>query len=307
MIFDEIAREGVEPSDQLIGKFDYLNTSARIEAGRIRELLEDWILRYPAQYRREIGADRRMREAIQAIDDVISPDFFLDLSTRGVPERPVAIKRLRRRVQEFVDELDYDAAVRAFQRNEQYGPIFQHEEHGARFRIRVVPKNTRTEGGRAIGGRILPGGMVQPNLHIKSSIESKAGRYGNLEIPLIIAINALNDYANYNDAVNAVFGSDAVVIPENGPERWIRNRDGAWMGPGGPVYTRCSGVLFFRRLSPWSIAQRTPRLILNPWAQNPLITHPPNIQVGNVEDEYLHWEQGLSLQQIFELTDGWPE
>ena len=57
------------------------------------------------------GADRRMRQALQAIDDVKSPDFFLHLHTRGTPSQPIATARLRRAVQRFVDELDYDQAV----------------------------------------------------------------------------------------------------------------------------------------------------------------------------------------------------
>lgn len=57
------------------------------------------------------GAGRRMREALQAIDDVSSPDIFLHLHTRGTPSQPIATARLRRAVQRFVDDLEYVQAV----------------------------------------------------------------------------------------------------------------------------------------------------------------------------------------------------
>jgi hypothetical protein len=211
-------------------------------------------------------------------------------------------------VQRFVDALDFDAAVRAAEANEAPGPLFQHEEHGAHFTIQPVPKNIRRPGGRAIGGRMLPGGVITPHKAIKSAIEGKAGRYGELGMPFIVAVNSLEDYARADNAVDALFGTEAVVVPEDGPPRAVRNRDGAWHGPAGPIHTRVSGVLSTERLSPWDLGHRSARLILNPWARAPL---PPDIPIGikvrHVVDDHLVTEPGLSLREIFELPEGWPE
>lgn len=196
----------------------------------------------------DAGADRRMREALQAIDDVASPDFFLHLHTHGAPDRPIATARLRRSVQRFVDGLDYETATSATQAERPIG-TWQHEEHGARFIIQPVPKRLRRPGGRAIGGRMLAAGLIHPKLAIRSAVEGKAGRYGELDLPLVVAINALEEFAGPDDAVDALFGTVAVVVPEDGEPRQRRNTDGAWQGSGGPVHTRCSAVLFVERLS----------------------------------------------------------
>ena len=253
------------------------------------------------------GADRRMREALQAIDDVASPDFFLHLHTRGTPSQPIAVARLRRAVQRFVDQLDYDQAVRRAEAGLPSAPIWQHDEHGAHFMIQPVPKNLRRPGGRAIGGRMLPGGVIHPEVAIKSAVEGKAGRYGDIDLPLVIAVNALEDFARVDDAIDALFGTAGVIIPEDGAPRRTRNADGAWRGPGGPVYTRSSAVLFVERFSAWSVGQRSLRLILNPWARSPVADLPLGVEVKEVVDNRLETRPGQSLREIFDLPEGWPE
>lgn len=248
------------------------------------------------------GGDRRMREALQAIDEVQSPDFFLHLHTRGTPTRPVAVARLRRAVQRFVDGLDYDQAI-----TNDKAPVFQHEEHGAKFTIQPVPKILRRASGRAVGGRMLPGGIIHPEVVIKSAVQCKAGRYGDVDLPLVIAVNALEEFANISDAINALFGTPSVVVREGEEPLSSRNADGAWGGPSGPVYTRASAVLFVERLSAWSVGQRSLRLIVNPWARYPIGDIPLGVEVREVIDSRLQTRAGRSLREIFELTEGWPE
>lgn len=253
------------------------------------------------------GADRRMREALQGIDDVQSPDFFLHLHTRGTPSQPVARGRLRRAVQRFVDGLDYDVAVARAAAGLPPAPVWQHDEHGAHFMIQPVPKNIRRPGSRATGSRMLPGGVIHPEVAIKSAVEGKAGRYGDIDLPLVIAVNALEEYARVDDAIDALFGTTGVIVSENGGARGIRNADGAWRGPGGPIYTRSSAVLFVERFSAWSVAQRSLHLILNPWARSPIGELPLGVEVREVIDDRLEIRPGQTLGEIFGLAVGWPE
>lgn len=253
------------------------------------------------------GANRRMREALQAIDDVRSPDFFLHLHTRGIPNQPSATARLRHAVQRFVDELDYDQAVVRAKAGQPPVPVWQHTEHGAHFTIQPVPKNIRRREGRAIGARMLPGGVILPAAAIKSAVEGKAGRYGNIGLPLVIAVNALEEFARVDDAVDALFGTTGVIVSEDGAVRGMRNRDGAWRSLGGPVYTRSSAVLFVARFSAWSVGQRAMSLIFNPWARSPIAGLPLGVEVREVVDGRLETRPGQSLREIFGLPEGWPE
>lgn len=253
------------------------------------------------------GADRRMREALQAIDDAQSPDFFLQLHTRGTPNQPIATTRLRRAVQRFVDDLNFEEAVVNAEAGQPPAPVWQHSEHGAQFIIQPVPKNTRQRGGRAIGVRTLPGGIISPENAIKSAVEGKAGRYGDIDLPLVIAVNALEEFARVGDAIDALFGTTGVIVSEDGAAREVRNPDGAWRGPGGPVHTRASAVLIVERLSAWSVGQRAMSLILNPWARNPIAGLPLGIEVREVINDRVETHPGHSLSEIFGLSEGWPE
>jgi hypothetical protein len=61
-LFDDIQREYVGPAFEGEGYFDYLNRSARSLFARIRETLEAWFLRYPADGQDELNARIRSNE-----------------------------------------------------------------------------------------------------------------------------------------------------------------------------------------------------------------------------------------------------
>ncbi len=252
------------------------------------------------------GADRRTREVLQALDQVLSPDFFLSLHCRGVPAQPVRLRRLRDQVQRFIDGLDYKASVAAFQAGR---PLPQHHfaEHGLTVTVGVIPKNSRGPGGRAVGGRMLPGGIINPERAIQAAVEEKAGRYGALDRPYIIAVNALDTFASGDAAVDALFGTEVAVVTAERGMQCRRNPDGVWMRPGGPAYTRVSAVLSTERLSPWDVGQRRLRLIHNPWAARPILDLPLGVDMQRVVESHLQTDAGLSLAGILGLAAGWPE
>lgn len=259
------------------------------------------------------GADRRLREALQAIDTVHSPDFFLDLHISGTPTAPVSGARLRRRLQRWLTSLDCEQVVGVWNGDGDSIPVFRYEQHNVRFRISPVPRQ-RSRGtirrSRAIASRTLSPLSIQPQEPIRNSVVAKATRYGNLEAPYLVAVNAMSDYADSESAIDALFGTPGVSVrqtPDGFEERHTRDTDGAWRGPSGPVNTRVSAVISTERLTPWSLGQRRARLILNPWARNPLTSMPFSIDVVQVQNERLSNTPGQSLREVLELPEGWPE
>src|SRR5690606_34438222 len=107
-------------------------------------------------------------------------------------------------------------------------------------------------------------------------------RYGDPDLPFVIAVNSLEDYAGADDAEDALFGSSAVAINAAGEDRWIREPDGVWHTPNGPGYSRVSAVLSTERVYPWTLGQRRARLIYNPWARRPLPDIPLGIDVVRI-------------------------
>jgi hypothetical protein len=64
LVFDDIERDQAGPASQSDTQFSYLNRSSRIEAERVRGLIEDWISRYPAEHRKALTT--RMRSTIDS-------------------------------------------------------------------------------------------------------------------------------------------------------------------------------------------------------------------------------------------------
>ena len=261
----------------------------------------------------EEGADRRLRETLQAIDSAHSPDFFLDVHITGTPSAPVSRRRLKRDLESWLGSVDYDQIAEQSVEAPTASPVFVHEECGACFRISVVPRReTRgtTEPGRSIAGRMLAPLSVQPQDPIRSAILGKAGRYGELDAPYIIAVNALSTYAREDDVIDALFGTEIVRVRRtvDGFEDSIsRDVDGVWQGPNGPTRRRVSAILSTERLTPWSLGQRRARLAVNPWARRPLTASPLDTDFWRVRDGVLERTAGASIAQLLDLSDGWPE
>lgn len=259
------------------------------------------------------GANRRLREALQAIDAVQSPDFFLDLHISGMPTAPVSGAQLRRRLQQWLGDMDYQQVAHLWNGSHGALPVFQYEQHGVRFRVSPVPRG-QSRGtiarSRAIAGRTLSPLSIPPQVPIRNSVLAKATRYGELDAPYIVAVNAMSDYADAESANDASFGTLGVSVrqtPDGFEERETRSYDGAWRGAGGPINTRVSAVLSTERLTPWSIGQRRARLVLNPWARYPLTGTSFGVDVFEVRNERLNSVTGASLRKIFGLPEGWPE
>jgi hypothetical protein len=253
------------------------------------------------------GADRRLRDALQAIDNVVSPNFYIHLHRRGRPERQVAVGRLGRQVQQFVDELNYDVALAAVRAGTYEPQLLRLEEQGAQFVIEPYPKGTPgLPDGRAIGLQMLPGGVVRPHEAIRSAVEGKAGRYGRPGLPLVVAVNALEEHAREDSAVDALFGQEAVEVCSDGRSRNVRNPDGVWHRPGRPAFTRLSAVLSTERLTFWDLGQRSARLILNPWADPELPDLPLGLEVRRVVDGRFTVVKGQTIRELLGLSEGWP-
>jgi hypothetical protein len=112
--------------------------------------------------------------------------------------------------------------------------------------------------------RLLPrgarGGRVNDVRPLRRKIKKKAARYGDLDMPYLVAVLALGDHVRACDVEQALLGTGA--------------RDHAvWHGPGGPCNTRLSGVLVARGLRSTDLSAASaapPTLWRNPWALRPL-------------------------------------
>lgn len=254
----------------------------------------------------EAGAERRLEEALAAIDQVDSADFFLSVSTNGLPSEPVAVAGLRQAVQAWVNGLNYEAVKTAWE-TEAALPAFEQTHHGARFRVEPVPR-LRTRGAlrdRAIGVRMGGVQLVDDHASIHNAVVKKANRYGEMDLPFVVAVNAMGQFSEEDHADFALFGSEQIAVNRNGDHRLQRGFDGVWFGPHGARKRGVSAVLSTERLTPWSLSQRRARFFLNPWALRPF-TPAIGMDVRRVEDNRLVAVQGRSVRELLGIAEDWP-
>jgi hypothetical protein len=240
-LFDPLPWHDTNPAQPHETAFGYLNRSGRANAGRVRELVETWLERYPAAHRKalvgklrskrdrdhhaaffelfvhellltgghtilaiepalphtryspdflietrhgqrlyvectvatgtvneQLGAKARLSAALSAIEDVISPIWFLSLDTDGLPTVPMKPTRLRSELVAWLAALpEDDVALTA--------PPFVYEEHRATISLRVSGR--RGVPGPAIGLRKLEAKWCTDHLDIRAKVEEKATRY----------------------------------------------------------------------------------------------------------------------------------
>jgi hypothetical protein len=377
-IFDDIPRDDAGPPHQDETAFAYLNRSGRIEAQRVRELVDAWLGRYPGAQRdglvarfrsaiddqhrsaffelflhelvltrghkvidiepplahttkspdflvecgqhglrfylegviatgrsqAEIAAQARLNQALSAIDKTSSPAHFLDLSVSGMPTAPVSINKMKNALERWIATLPVGDAVKG------HAP-FVYNEHGMRINLRAFPRHNRERAGRAIGVRHYPAQNVKTDDDIRAALEKKAKRYGALDHPYVVAVDAFGLFHHEEDALDALLGTPYVAMRQRhdgsteADER--RKPDGIWNGQQGPRRQGLSAVLSTEQVDPWNFGSRRARLIRNPWAGTPL----PPVDLGvdelnPVNDGFCRVE-GATMSSLFDLPARWPE
>jgi len=254
----------------------------------------------------DVAARARLNTALSVIDRTSSPLHFLELKVTGSPTKPLSINKLKAGLKSWIAGLPADATAT------QAAP-FIWDEHGAKIQLNAWTRGKPDEKERAIGIRRTPVTWINPSQEIRPGLKKKASRYGQLDHPYLVALNALGTHHNELAVIDALLGTPYIEI-SNGPNgeeivKDLRRPDGIWHGPpdGKPQNTRMSGVLALMRIDPWNFASKTGLLIPNPWAVKPL----PQIGLGTAElvvvgDEYGR-KEGKPMHELLNIPANWPE
>jgi len=320
------------------GLFELLLHEALLRSGSVIEAVEptlphtdkspDFLVRAPNGERFYLEAtlatglsdpDRRARKrrntAIEAVNNVRSQDYVLDATFRGTPSQPIRLRRLREMIEGWLQTLDYDTVAETWQRQIGTPAPFCHEESGFAVELRPITRpNRQAPPGRAIA---IQGGDAWSRTvgsALRQAIEGKVNRYGELDLPFIVAVNGTDHNGEEHDVFAALLGQEVVRIPY-GPEGlrqpdayWDRNSDGIWVRPdGAPRRQGLSGVLAFNELSVWSAPKRRCLYVPNPWARHSLEAFPLAVDRMEVKGDELRKVQGTPFGAVLGLPHDWLE
>jgi hypothetical protein len=265
----------------------------------------------------DAAADRRFAELHDTLDRMCSPDYFLEIEVRGSPTGNIRGRVIRERLERWLGELDHAQISRLYEEGAYDAvPELAWEEQGCTLTFTPIPKGPELRGqpGARPVGVVMPAEMRQLHTHedIRAAVEGKAAKYGNLNRPLVVAVNVLDDLCEDYDIWNALFGEEGVVAiqQQNGQvrEEWERAPNGALRGRVGPRNRLVSAVSIVHQLSPSNLRTRSVTLIHNPWTTNPLPLDAVPIPHAtiSVADGRIDRHDGRDHADIIGVPNPWP-
>jgi len=265
----------------------------------------------------EKTADKRESVVYETIDNMNSPNFFIGVKVHGSPSTPPPGRKWRDFLEKWLSGLDPDAIGEKFKSDgleDLPSTTLNHDGWNVTFQaIPKSPKARGKQGVRPIGIRFSPFQECKEDEWIRNAIKEKATKYGNLDLPYLIAINVLSIFINDDLMVmDALFGDEGITayrLPSGGfDHRATRALNGAFLGPNGPQNTRVSGVIICNDLLWGNIAKINPVLWHNPWASIPLKQEywPLPQWVTNADKTKLEPKPGRSISELLDLPPDWP-
>ncbi len=386
-MFSERIREDQNPSGYAESAFHYLDGSARKEAIKIRDKVNDWFFRYPSDHRHELisafrsdqdsqhysaffelylhelllrlgcvpdvhplvdgstkhpdflvnhplhgpfyleavlalehnrkdmGRIKLRDEVIDWINDIESPDFFINLTIHGLPKAPVSKSKLRSMILPWLNSLEFNSVNHSYQQRDWINhPKLVFEEEGLQLIFKPIPKPASIRGNprvRLIGSQFMPFRRSRIAEAIRNALSKKAYRYGYLQFPYIVAINVIGPRANKYRIAEALFGSiQSILMKDNEGDvaiEHLRASNGAILGPSGPRKRCISSIVFTTNLNPWTISQKELIVVKHPWSSNKHIGTLdclPSISI--IDGEFVE-EQGTHAWELLDIKAGWPE
>ena len=256
-VHPELAGVSTRPDFKVIGPMgEFLLEAATTEAGIV-----------------EPGRDgTREGWIVDALNAVPHPNFFVSLRFRLVGQQRPRNAEVAGPVTEWLDRLDADEILATSNLPEQ-----EFSFRDWRIFLRAIPKAREWRGVHTgdvlIGMGPATGGFVNDRGRMLAKLRDKSGQYGTPGLPIVVAVNLLSTFGDQRAVEQALFGSLAIRVPmgaDTSSAETIRQQDGFWMREGQPLATRVSAVLEGPALSPWTVAQKWPRLWFNSWAAHPL-------------------------------------
>jgi hypothetical protein len=248
---------------------------------------------------------------LDLVNEAHNPDFFVWLEFDEVGlERPRRSEVLRP-LEDWLATLDPDAAAESIAAPEDL-PETVVGFRDWRIRLKAIPVKPEARGRpdhRLLGIGPSSSGFVNDHVKLGNSLRRKFGHYGRLGEPLVVAVLAMSMSVDRETIEEVLFGRAALTFSPDDVEnaRWIRQRNGVWIGEDGPVSRTVSAVAVSSRLRPWTCAQELPELWLNPWSEAPLTCDAPlTVGVTNDNGQTSYRDASVEASTLFNLRSDWP-
>lgn len=258
------------------------------------------------------GGEARKGAVLDTLAKFPHGNFMIALDDEGSPKSPPSGKKLKNKIHTWLDSLDPDEILKKIDSEgfDSIAPmVWSHDEWHLQIRPIPLEPERRGTSSTLIGVGGMEGGWIDAWSPIRDAIKFKGGKYGVLEIPLVVAVNLDSFHLDRIDEMQALFGQEQYVFKSgtDAEPEMRRASNGAWYGKRGPQYTRVSAAWIFNDLHASSLAVRKSTIYFNPWAALPAPDSLKCFPFAKPVNGKMEWHEGLSFREIFEFHEGWPE
>lgn len=266
----------------------------------------------------ELDGGDPAKEAIKAstldyLADQRHENFMISLESEGNPVTQPSGRNLWNAIRSFLDKLNPDQ-IQSIIDKEGFdaAPAILWIHEGWELTIRPIPLilERRGQARILIGIHAGEGALIDTWSPIRDTVKRKAGKYGQLDIPLVVAVNSSGFHLDRIDEMQALYGQEQFIfsaVQPDAPPKMERASNGLWRGPTGAQYARISAVWIFKDMGLYTLAKRPQTIYLNPWAKHAIPEELKIFSHAELSDEKMNWREGLSFREVFDLHENWPE
>ncbi|WOI53324.1 hypothetical protein [Parvularcula sp. LCG005] len=246
-------------------------------------------------------------EILDHINKITTKNIFLIVHFDDLPDHAIQYNRMKNEIENWLSQLQEDAS-RDFHLETDAEKKYIFRSQKFEMTVKAVESSNATTSDRSVGAVTGNAAWVAPQIPIRNAIKKKSNKFGNLDYPLIIAVNILDWAADFEDVVSALFGQMSVSINVNTLEyEHFRNRDGAWRGVAGLEGSRCSAIFCVFHMEMSNIGSRKACLIHHPQPRNEISTEVFEFPQFIVDRNELKELPGKALHEILGLAKNWPQ
>ncbi|HLP95010.1 MAG TPA: hypothetical protein VK168_13295 [Saprospiraceae bacterium] len=245
------------------------------------------------------------------LNQINSPNFFLWIKELNIKSSELPrFTKIRRQIEHQINSFDPDIIKEKIETGGlNQSDSITYEDEKVRITISLIPKTKSKgiEGLRPIGIYEVQSFWGDTDESIKTAIKKKASRYGHIDKPYLICINSTGFLTDDYSILSALFGSLKRSIStnsENLNEKWFRERNGIFVGPKGPQFTRLSGI-FITSLYVSNLHIANYQIYSHPFSKNPLEFQNLGLSFNSLVNKELVKVEGKSIKEILNIPSDW--
>jgi hypothetical protein len=264
--------------------------------------------------RQEASAGALRNKVHDLLNRLDSPKFFISWEVISSTPTAPATRKIKAFLKQQLDLLDPEQIASRYKSGGYPAlPHWRYSHDGWEIDFFPIPKSPELRGKpgvRPVGMELHGVEIVDPRTPLRDVILEKAGKYGRVKHPFVVAVNSRADHLDRTDVLEALFGREQFIYTQTrngvvGPKA-ERAPDGVWTSPNGPRYTRLSAVLLFVGLLPWTVCCCQVCLYHNPWAEKKLDSELNRLSRMTPIGGRRSWVDGEPLSFILGLPPDWP-